>query len=191
MTRKDNTMAYSDELRTEMLADTKRRQDEKRIYTYKIFARHYVDLSQNGMEAARKTFPNLPNDTLVREQRNKLLKNPYVWKEIETVRAETLAAIELSIGRLAQERWKQYEKYKDNPKMWKAAESHLTGLEKLKPKEASIEDQSKLPAGGVNIYINRQLEVGASVRQPDYEQIQKDAPELFDMTKDEDAANDD
>ena len=181
-------MAYSDEHRTEMIADTKRRQNAKRIYTYKVFARHYVDLSQNGMEAARKTFPNLPNDTLVREKRTELLRNPYVWKEIEQVRSETLAAIELSIGGVAKERKLQYEKYKDDPKMWKAADSHLTGLEKLQPKQASDTDQSKLPTGGVHIYMPKPVDVGAPMRQPDYNEIPAD---LLDVTKDEDADSDD
>jgi len=175
-------MAYSGEHRELMKADTKRRQDAKRIYTYKIFARHYVDLGQNGMEAARKTFPNLPNDTLVREKRTELLRNPYVWKEIELVRSEALAAIELSIGRLAKERWAQYKKYKDDPKMWKAADSQLSGLEKLMPKQATDTDQSKLPAGGVRIYMPKPLEVGSPMRQPAYSEIPTD---LLDVTKDE------
>lgn len=167
-------MAYSGEHRIEMIADTKRRQDAKRMYTYKIFARHYVDLGQNGMEAARKTFPNLPNDTLVREKRTELLRNPYVWKEIEQVRSEVLAAIELSIGKLAQERWTQYKKYKDDPKMWKAADSQLSGLEKLLPKQAKDEsDLKNLPAGAV-IYLPKQSDVGSDMENPDYSQIPKE-----------------
>lgn len=176
-------MAYSDENRAAGLAETKKRQNAKRIYTYKVFARLYVSLGQNGMEAARQTFPTIKSETLIRLEKVKLMKNPYVLKQIEIAKAETLTTIELTSGRIAQEYWYQYDKYKDDPKKWQAAIASLTGLGKLMPKESTEADPSKLPSGGVHIYMPRPLEVGANMRQPDYESIPQ---ELLDVGNDED-----
>lgn len=174
-------MAYSDEHRVEAMAETKRRQNSKKMYTFEIFARLYVNLGQNGMEATRQTFPTIKNETLIRLEKNKLMQNPYVMSTIEQLKKEALLEAGLTPGRIASEFWSQYNKYKNDPKKWQAAIASLTGLTKLMPKQAPEDDGSKSTGGGVNIFINKQLEVGATVRQPDYSEI---PAELLDVTKD-------
>lgn len=176
-------MAYSDENRAIEKAATKKRQDAKRIYTYKIFARLYVSLGQNGMEATRKTFPTIKNEKAILHEKNKLMKNPYVQKQIEIAKSEALTTIELTTGKIAQEYWYQYNKYKDEPKKWQAALASLTGLGKLMPKEPASDDQSNLPGNNITIYMPQPLEVGAAMRQPDYKQIPVD---LLDVANDKD-----
>lgn len=166
-------MAYADEDRALLKGETIKRQQEKKQFTFKMFARKYVNLNQNAMQAAREMFPNIKNDNALVLEKNKLMKNPYVLREIEKVKKEALQEAGLTIGKLAQERWKQYDKYKDDPKMWKAADSALVGLEKLMPKDAQKDDESKR-GSNIHIYLPQQLPAGAPMDQPDYSQVPKE-----------------
>jgi len=179
-------MAYSDEHRTEQLAETIKRRNSRRMYKYEMFAYNYVNNANNATEAYKLTYPGVKSALQIRLNKSKMMKNPYILKRIEEIQLESLEEVKLTPGKLVAEYWYQYSKYKDEPKKWQAVMAALGGLARFIPKQADTSDQTKLPAGGVQIFINKQVEVGASMRQPDYEQIQREAPELLDVSKDED-----